>query len=184
MTAAWCADCREAKARRAKTGSTSAKPTKAARPRTATAAKGRPAAPASTRAEKARAAVRQHEAEIKKARKRGDAAAAKAATDRLRAAQQRLPAADPKPATIRDRGGTSSSGQRSADQLTEVSAGSLPPTLDPDLDSHDVWILPTGSAYHRADCHVLDGRAPARRVRSRAARGQGFKRCEHCSPLA
>lgn len=69
--------------------------------------------------------------------------------------------------------------------LTErATAESRPPLLDPDVARRAVWVLPHGGAYHRRDCHIVDGRSTAREVPSSTARSKGLSRCEHCSPLA
>lgn len=143
--------------------------------------------------ERIRAAVRQHEAELRNARRRGDKAGAAAAQERLTRAQRRLQDAQTlrpgqKSPVSKGRGdgraGAASHGQRSADAVTELGVATRPPALDPDLEAHRVWVLRTGTAYHRADCHVLDNRAGAGSITSNEARRRGLKRCEHCSPLA
>ena len=70
------------------------------------------------------------------------------------------------------------------DTLTDRGGAASPPHLDPDLREGLVWVLRSGSVYHRRDCHVVEARQGAVSLKRSKAQALGFLRCEVCSPLA
>jgi hypothetical protein len=213
LESTWCSLCREAKgkasakrkaappktkqggpqARIARTTGASSKKSVSKSPARSRKPSDSAVAPRRLQPERIRAAIRQHEAELRNARRRGDKAAAAAARERLTRAQRRLQDAQmTRPSQTSSvskgrgdsRAGSAAHGQRSADAVIELGVATRPPALDPDLEAHRVWVLRTGTAYHRADCHVLDNRSGAGSITSKEARRRGLKRCDHCSPLA
>jgi hypothetical protein len=64
---------------------------------------------------------------------------------------------------------------------------------EPAPADREVWVLPTGEVFHRADCYILDATHEANLVRDTLdtppkavtladARLSGLRRCEICSP--